>query len=189
MKEKISMIVFIIFLGTISAGLLVGINSYTTPKILKNKELKIKSSILAVLSIEYSKNEISETFAQNIEVIKKDNTVFYRSKNNEIVFEFSGSGLWGPISGVIALNPDLKTIKGIKITHQEETPGLGGRISEKEFLDGFKDKNIFQKSLAIVKGKASKDYEVDGITGATMTCKAFEDIINKNIKKFTELAK
>ncbi len=189
MKEKISIILFVIVLGSISSGLLVGINSWTKPKVIKNKELKLKSSILDVFGIKYEKDTIESVFSQNIETFEKNGTVFYRTKTNEIAFKYSGSGLWGPISGVIALNPDLDTIKGIKILHQEETPGLGGRIAEQEFLSQFKNKKITPKLVIVVKEKAKQENEVDGITGATMTCKSFEELLNKDIKEHLECLK
>lgn len=187
MKEKISMLVFVIILGSISAGLLVGINNYTKPRVIKNNELKLKSSILDTFGMEYKEDTIEQVFSQNIETFQKNGVMFYKTKTNEIAFEYSGSGLWGPISGIIALKPDLETIEGIKIIHQEETPGLGGRISELEFLTQFKGKKIIPKLLIVPSGKATEKNEIDGITGATMTSKAFENILNKKLKEHLTL--
>ena len=85
---------------------------------------------------------------------------------------------------MIAIKPDLKTIKGITIIHQAETPGLGGRIAEPEFLDRFKGKDVFPSLMIERPGKANKNNEVDGITGATLSGKAFERILNREIKKY-----
>jgi Na+-transporting NADH:ubiquinone oxidoreductase subunit C len=171
-------------LGTLSTGLLTSVNQHLKPKIEKNKELKFKSALLDVFDIEYTKENIEEVFNKNIQVFEKDNLKFYKSSDNKIAFEFTGSGLWGNITGIVALKSDLKTIYGIKVIHQEETPGLGGRIAEKEFLSQFKDKKILPQIVIISKGKAVNENEVDGITGATMTSKAFEDILNKNIQRY-----
>jgi len=184
MKQRILMIIFVMVLGTLSTGLLTSVNQHLKPKIEKNKELKFKSALLDVFNIEYTKENIEEVFNRNIQVFEKNNVKFYKSSDDKIAFEFLGSGLWGNITGIIALKPDLKTIYGIKVIHQEETPGLGGRIAEKEFLSQFKDKKILPQIVIISKGKAVKENEVDGITGATMTSKAFEDILNKNIQRY-----
>lgn len=183
MKEKISILLFVVILGSVSAGLLVGVNFYTKPMIIKNKELKLKLSILDTFEIKYKKNNIEQVFNQNIEIFKKDKMIFYKTKYGEIAFEYSGSGFWGIISGILALNADLKTIKGIKIIFQEETPGLGSRITESQFLAQFKNKEISPKILILPLGKAKEKNEIDGITGATMTSKAFEQILNKNIEE------
>jgi Na+-transporting NADH:ubiquinone oxidoreductase subunit NqrC len=92
-------------------------------------------------------------------------------------------GLWGPISGTIALTPDLQEIQGISIIHQEETPGLGSRIADAEFLDGFKGKKITNGLFVQPPGKDLADNEVHGITGATLSSKALEAILNSEIKR------
>ena len=83
--------------------------------------------------------------------------------------------------------PDFQTIKGITIVHQEETPGLGGRIAEKEILDRFKGKKILPQLIIQRPGKAKEQNEVDGITGATLTGKAFEKVLNSEVKKYLPL--
>ena len=72
---------------------------------------------------------------ENINTKKLGEKDFYVTSGGDVAFEISGSGLWGPIRGIVAVLPDMKTIKGITIIYQEETPGLGGRIGE----DGRKD--------------------------------------------------
>ena len=55
---------------------------------------------------------------------------------------FSGSGVWGPIEGVLALEPDMQTIRGVRFYKQEETPGLGGEIASDWFQAQFKGKTL-----------------------------------------------
>ena len=121
--------------------------------------------------------------------MKKKGTTFYISKSKDVAFEYKGSGLWGPIYGVLALKSDLKKIKGITIVHQEETPGLGGRISEEEYLKKFIGK-IFSPVLVITKPDTAKgDHEVDGITGATLSCSKFGEILNNEFRKNVSIYK
>lgn len=151
-------------------------------KIARDIDIKIKAGALAALKIVCTDEEVEEAFDQNIISKQENGKTYYVSRNKDIAFEISGSGLWGPISGVLALNKDQRTIKGITIIHQEETPGLGGRISEQDFLDRFK-KSVFAPRLSITSaGKAETESEVDGITGATLSCKAFENILNAEYK-------
>lgn len=181
------MIIFILLLGTILSGILTGVNHYTMPIIRKNMEIKIKTSVLDAFNIVRGKDNAEEIFLNNIEIIKKNDVIFYISRKQEVGFEISGTGLWGPILGIIALKPDLKTIKGITIIHQEETPGLGGRIAEKEFLNKFRNKKVFPELKILSPGKAKKENEVDGITGATMTIKSFEELINRNVREALDI--
>lgn len=189
MKQKIWMVIFVLLVGTFLTGLLVVVNAYTEPIIKKNKELKIKASILDAMGITCFKDEVEQKFQENIEALKKGDKIFYVSQDREIAFEISGMGLWGNISGVIAIFPDLETIKGLTIIHQEETPGLGGRIGEKEYLDSFKNKKGLPGLKVLPPGTAVNDDEVDAITGATMSSVAFVEMINSQTKKYLPLIK
>ena len=190
MKEKLLMILFVLVLGSVLSTALVSVNAYTAPLIEKNKVRKLHISILKALDIAYLEDKVEETFLENVVTKKLRQKEFYVARTSgDIAFEISGSGLWGPIYGIIALLPDLKTIKGITIIHQEETPGLGGRIAEADFLDKFKTKKIFPKLIIQPPGKAVTANEVDGITGATLSCKAFEVILNSEIEKYVSAIK
>lgn len=190
MKEKLKMILFVLVLGTILSTALVSVDAYTAPLIEKNKVRKLRLSVLKALEIPYSENEVEKAFLENVATEEAEGKEFYVAKTGgNIAFEISGSGLWGPIRGILALMPDLKTIKGITIIHQEETPGLGGRIAEAEFLDKFKGKEIFPQLMILSPGKANLNNEVDGITGATLSCKAFEEILNSEITKYVSAIK
>jgi len=190
MKDKVLMVVFVLILGSVLTSALVGVDLYTADRIKANKEFKTKTRVMGALGISYSTEDkvaAEATFAENV---KKPEPIgekqFYTSDGN-VAFEFSGSGLWGPISGVLALAPDLKTIKGLTIVHQEETPGLGGRIAEVEYLEKFKGKDLSSGLLITPPDKASKPNEVDGVTGATLTSKAFGTIINNQAKEYIAL--
>ena len=98
-----------------------------------------------------------------------------------MAFAYAGSGLWGPINGIVALNPDLSTLKGVTILHQEETPGLGSRITEQAYLDTFRGKDFTSGLKLTPPGKAKAANEIDAITGATLSPKAFLQILNANL--------
>ena len=187
MREKILMIVFVLILGSVLTSALVVVAYYTAPRIEKNREFKIRISVLGALDIPYTKDNVEEKFSENVVVREIKGTAFYVSQDGNIAFEIAGSGLWGPISGVLALFPDLKTIKRITIIHQEETPGLGGRIAERDYLDKFENKKVVPELRILAPGKAKEDNEVDGITGATSSSKAFETILNSESKKYISL--
>lgn len=103
-----------------------------------------------------------------------------------VVSPFEGEGLWGTITGVIALENTFDRIVGVEITSHSETPGLGGRIDEDWFKDQFKGERA-DTDLKIVQsgGQGDTDPEngiLDGITGATRTSQALENIINRQIR-------
>jgi Na+-transporting NADH:ubiquinone oxidoreductase subunit C len=188
MKAALAMIAFVIILATVLTGSLVAVDRFTAPIIARNEELKEKRSVLDALEVRYEPGEVARAFDENVKVLEK--TVpersgeagaqqFFVSREGTVAFKYSGSGLWGPITGVLAVAPDRKTIRGLTIINQEETPGLGGRIKEREFLDRFLSKRLDPGVAVVAPGKAGGPTEVDGITGATLSCKAFERILNE----------
>ncbi len=172
-----------VVMGTVSSALLVGMNSLTEPLISKNEELKLRSAVLDVLEIPYDKLTVFDIFKDKVRVLDADKTKFFISGDGTAAFEFYGPGLWGPISGVASINPDLSTIKTIKILHQEETPGLGSRIAENSFLKQFRGKWFMPKLIFMPEGKAGANNEVDAITGATGSSKALERLLNGILQK------
>lgn len=106
------------------------------------------------------------------------------------IFPLAGFGLWGPIYGYVALEPNADTIIGNTWQAPLETPGLGANIQYPAWLVQFEGKKIFLPSasgetnferaplgITVVKGKVSDKYgdstraetAVDGVTGATLT--------------------
>lgn len=101
----------------------------------------------------------------------------YVFKSGITVIPVYGAGLWGPIWGYIALQPDHKTIAGAYFDHASETPGLGAKIKDdpafqEAFIGKEFDLSNFETPFRIVKGGAPEGdiHAVDAITGATMTC-------------------
>lgn len=180
---------FVVIMGTASATLLVAVNSFTKPLILRNVEIKLKSSVLNVLEIPYDKDNIFTVFDERVKLKRIGAHIFYTSGDGSVAFEFHGPGLWGSISGIISLEKDFATIRRLSITHQEETPGLGGRIAEDNYLRQFKNKKILPQLIFVPEGRSSKDNEVDAITGATGSSRAFEKLLNESIKEYTVLLK
>lgn len=85
-----------------------------------------------------------------------------------------GKGLWSTMYGFIALGTDLNTIKGFGYYAQGETPGLGGEVDNPKWKAQWVGKKLFDEAgevaFKVAKGLASGDYQVDGLSGATITC-------------------
>ena len=101
-----------------------------------------------------------------------------------------GAGLWGPIWGYVALNDDKDTVFGVYFNHAGETPGLGAEITTPKFQAPFVGKKVLENGevgLSVVKnGKVAKpDYEVDGISGGTITSQGVDAMIKDCLKLYT----
>lgn len=189
MKNIINMILFVLILGTLLTLTLVTVNYLTEDKITKNAEISLKKSVLNALDIPYTRQDLEAVFTARIKEVSRKQTVFYIAGNGNIAWQFSGSGLWGPIVGVIALAPDGETVKGISFIHQEETPGLGSRITEKGYLASYIDKRFAPKLALKGSPAATPETEVDSITGATLSSNALVNILNLNYEEKISMLK
>lgn len=189
MKTRIQMLLFILLLGGIFTTALVVVNDFTAPLIEKNQVLKKKTGVLKALQIEFTKDNIEDVFDNKVTIKQKDNETYYVTSDGIMAFDYSGPGLWGQIKGIVALEPDLKTIYGIAITFQEETPGLGSRIAESSYLNGFKGK-VFDPLLELIPaGKENKPNGIDVITGATISTDKFLILLNEKNKSINKIMK
>lgn len=157
-----------------------------------NKNYEI-SSILKTIGVEPQNSEIQKQFKSFFNLdLPTNKTMLARVDGEEIlVSKFSGKALWGTVNGIIAMDKDLKTIKGIDIISHNETPGLGGRIEEEWFLNQFKGETINGSNINVIQGSGDGNYDsadgiIDGIVGATRTSHSIEVMINQKIKSLRE---
>jgi Na+-transporting NADH:ubiquinone oxidoreductase subunit C len=102
-----------------------------------------------------------------------------------------GSGLWDDIWGNIALGNDFNTVMGAAFDHKGETPGLGAEIKDNPaFKNQFPDKKLYADdgsytSVYVRKGGAKDtSFEVDAISGATVTCDGVSEMLHRGIKYY-----
>ena len=117
-----------------------------------------------------------------------------KGKTTAYCIPIVGKGLWSTLYGYLALEKDLKTVKGITFYKHAETPGLGAEIETTLFRESFKGKKILDKkgklvSVRVVKGSVNpqspmKMHEVDGISGATLTCNGVTDLIKASLELY-----
>ena len=90
-----------------------------------------------------------------------------------VVLPVSGSGYQSTLRAMLALNADLRTVAALTVTEQGETPGLGARVETPEWQALWPGKEIADETgqivISVVRGQGTGPYEVDGISGATLT--------------------
>jgi len=104
-------------------------------------------------------------------------------EDDRIVLPIYGKGLWSTLYGFIALKPDCTTIAGITFYRHGETPGLGGEVDNREWKASwegklaFTENNFSSPSIRVVKGTASGNSQIDGLSGATITSRGVNDLV------------
>jgi len=124
-----------------------------------------------------------------IEVEKNNRKVFYNvfearhpdGKAAGWVAKAIGQGYADKIELLLGIDPALKTITGLFVLDQKETPGLGNKIITEEWRKQFLNKKT-ETPLSVTKEGAKAAHEIDAVTGATISSRAVCSIINTMIK-------
>lgn len=104
-----------------------------------------------------------------------------------IILPVYGYGLWSTLYGYVALEPDANTIVGLRFYRHGETPGLGGEVDNPRWLAQWRGKRIYddtgQPVIEVSKGRGAESgsprarFEVDGISGATLTGRGVTNLL------------
>jgi len=181
MNERLKVILFVLVLALITSGVLLSVEALTADRIQANQDAKIKSAILDAHDISYTFGTINEVFENEIDVVTSGEWTFYVNPDtNAVTFEVGGGGVWGPIEGILTLESDFETILDLTIIQQEETPGLGGVIAERPYLDTFVGKKMVPEFFIEKDPAPNGDNEIDAIVGATNTSNRVEIFLNED---------
>ena len=161
--------------------------------------LDVKKQILYSLNIrgldgQEAENKYAEVVLTEVE---KDGVKYYGCKidgQTKYVFPLKGMGLWGGISGFIALNDDKNTVYGAYFNHESETAGLGAEIKDsREWQEKFIGKKVFDAdgnvALSVVKNVEKPEHQVDCVTGATLTSNGVSEMLQKGFSQYAETLK
>jgi Na+-transporting NADH:ubiquinone oxidoreductase subunit C len=103
-----------------------------------------------------------------------------------IILPVYGAGLYSTLYGFVALAGDGDTVRGLRFYEHGETPGLGGEIDNPRWLAQWPGKQVYDKEgrlrIAVVKGGVDPEspesrYQVDAISGATMTSRGVSGLM------------
>ena len=156
-----------------------------------NVALDIKKQILYSLNIRNLDG--AEAEAKYQEVVKEEKEVdgqkLYECQidgKNILVASLKGMGLWGGISGYMAIDPEGKVF-GAYFNHESETAGLGAEIKDsQEWQEKFIGKQIWDEQgnvvLSIVKKVENPAAQVDCVTGATLTSNGVDAMLKDGLK-------
>ncbi len=116
-----------------------------------------------------------------------------------IAIEAKGQGFQDAIQVLYGFKPDRQTIIGFYVLDSRETPGLGDKIAtDAAFQENFKALTArldesgtkLQHAIQTVKhGTKSNPWEIDAITGATISSKAIGNILNHSAQYWAPIIK
>lgn len=184
-------IVFTFVLCFVFVLILSFIDAATKDTIRANRQFTEQRAILLSLGADAvdTPEAVAEQFAQ-VSTEEHGNATYYTGNfgKSAIAKNFVGPGLWGLIYGYIALSDDLTKVVGFEVTAQNETPGLGARITETWFKEQFYNEKIQNDTIIVGPGGSGDTNKengmIDGVSGATRTSDGVQVILNQEIKAF-----
>ena len=185
-------IIYSAILVVIVAFLLAFVYQALKPMQDANVALDVKKQILYSLNIRNLDG--AEAEAKYAEVVKSEEDQnglkVYQCKIDDqdiLVASLKGMGLWGGISGYLAIDEDGK-VYGAYFNHESETAGLGAEIKDSQaWQEKFIGKKVFVEgtqdvAISIVKKVEDPTTQVDVVTGATLTSNGVNDMIKAGLK-------
>jgi len=102
-----------------------------------------------------------------------------------VVLPIEGMAMWGTVYGMLAIDRDANTVRGLTFYEQKETPGLGGEIANPKWLALWVGRKAYDANwspqLQVIKGTAGppdKDpHHVDGLSGSTITSNGITRVV------------
>ena len=175
------MLVALLVIAAVSGGVLGLVYGVTKDAIAEVDQKKNEAAIQAVLPLEnvtykadtlkYNYEGVDMTFPCNLAYDANGNFQGAAVKTSE-------GGFGGKIDMMVGFLAD-GTIKGTSVLSHAETPGLGANMTGK-FKDQFVDKNPNNFKLIVKKDGG----DVDAITAATITSRAFSKAVDKAYQAF-----
>ena len=180
MKSSLKNMVLVLFCITLISSACVGlVNMITIDPIAKAKEAAVKAALAAVLP-EFDATEKSEHTADELPIIAHKAT-----KEGQVVGYAIETATKSGFSGMIKMMVgfDTKgTIININVLEQNETPGLGAKMTEEgnPLLASIQGKVASKVKLTVKKDGG----DVDALTAATISSRAYAEAVARAYEVF-----
>ncbi|MEB4593517.1 FMN-binding protein [Candidatus Thiothrix sp. Deng01] len=194
-KTSMAMVATLGFVTALSGFLIVTVFQATKPAIEENKRLAIQQTVLEVITgatadkhfIINGQGELLEA-APGMKGVNVYAGYDAQGKLLGVAAEGSAQGYSGSVDTIYAYTPACGCITGVKVIKQTETPGLGDKtITDKAFVANFEHleakldaagKALANAIVAVKHGSKQHPWEIDAISGATISSKAIAKGLN-----------
>ncbi|HSM32204.1 MAG TPA: Na(+)-translocating NADH-quinone reductase subunit C [Woeseiaceae bacterium] len=103
----------------------------------------------------------------------------------QYILPVRGKGLWSTLYGYLSVEPDGRTVSGLRFYEHAETPGLGDQIEREAWLAQWPGQQLFDEQgdpqIKVVRGTVQPGpdaiHQVDGLSGATLTANGVTNLI------------
>jgi Na+-translocating ferredoxin:NAD+ oxidoreductase RnfG subunit len=193
-RGSVFSLLFTVVLCVACAGILTSANRLWFARIEANEAFSRVRAIVGALGLvayeEKDRGVVADRYDRTVALKREGELDVFEGRRGESVVGFAldvaGHGKHGPIRGVLSVCPERSTIRDMTVYECSETPGLGGRIVSREWLDQFKRVPLVTDGMVgvIISGQAKGPNAIDAITGASKTMRAVERMVNTIIARF-----
>ena len=162
----------LLLISAVTALLLSGVNALTKDRIAEN-DVKEKSAAIAMIFPDSDSSEPADVTIDGI------NGVWLVTSGGDLLgyaASVSPLGFGGALDMMVGVNSD-GTIAGMKIVSHSETPGLGSRVDDPDYLSQYTGKS----------GVLSFGSGIDAITGSTISSKAVLEAANRALAAYSDI--
>jgi electron transport complex protein RnfG len=180
MKSSLKNMVLVLFCITLISSACVGlVNMITVEPIAKAKEAAVKAALAQVLP-EFDATEMSEHTADELTIL-----AYKATKDGKVVGYAIETATKSGFSGLVKMMVgfDTKgTILNVNVLEQNETPGLGAKMTEEgnPLLASIQGKVASKLNLTVKKDGG----DVDALTAATISSRAYAEAVARAFEVF-----
>ncbi len=189
------MIAVLGIVALIAGVLVVSAYELTLPRIKENQRIAMERAIRALYPAAATRRAYvvsSEGLAESSEALPSGQVAYavFDSGNRflGIAAEAAARGYQDVIQLLYAYSPECRCINAIHVLRNNDTPGIGDRISkDRVFLENFVSldaqlspdrRNLANAIVTVKHGTKTEAWQIDAISGATVTSKAVGRALN-----------
>ena len=166
--SAVRIVIVLTMVAVLSGGSLAVVFGFADPLIQANRRRETREAVMAVVP--------GTARIERGRRVKGEIVFRVLDKNGRLLgyaFPTEFSGFQGKIKIMVGMDSKLETITGLVVLENVETPGLGNKISDKSWRDGFRGLSG-EEEIRLVKNQAAdrEQNEVEAITGATISSQA-----------------
>jgi len=129
----------------------------------------------------------ADTFDKRRAASNPELSVAVPAELDRIILPIRGAAMWSTLYGYLALEADLNTVAAATFYEHAETPGLGDQITRPDWLAQWQGRQIYDaqgelrfavSAGRVEPGSSVAQYEVDALTGATVTADAVTALVH-----------
>ena len=180
-NSAVRMIAALVAVGVFSGITLVFVYNYAMPRIQANVEAETDRAIRNIFP---GASRIESTREEDVSRVMDA-----RGGLLGYAFTAEGNGYQGCIKLIAGVDAGLSGMKGMEVIESQETPGLGAEIAGGTFKEQFKGLSIVHPIEYVKNRKPQKPYQIEALTGATISSRAVVNILNRRIREIRGLLK